>query len=166
MPTLVGVFDAPGPVRTLAEKLQGRGFDDLEIYSPAPFPELDDALDAKPSRVRLFTLIGGLVGVTFGYWVQIWMANDWKLVIGGKPFTSVVPYTIIGFELTILFGGLMTALGLFIVGKLGRKLDKEYHPRFSAEDFGLVVKCQGRDVAEVESLLRGHDATEVNLVED
>lgn len=165
MATLVGVFEQPGAIADAATQLRSRGFTDIETYSPAPFAEVDDAVIEKPSRVRLFTLIGGLTGVTTGYAMTIWMANDWQIMVGGKPFSSIPPYTIIGFELTILFGGLMTALGLFIVGKLGRKIDKEYHPRFSAEDFGLRVRCQGRDVAEVESLLRGHDAVEVNLVE-
>ena len=68
------------------------------------------------------------------------MANDWQIVIGGKPFSSIPPYTIIAFELTILFGGLLTALGLFVQGKLLRfKKHEVYHPRFSAEDFGVVV---------------------------
>ena len=46
-----------------------------------------------------------------------------------------------------------------------RKLDDAYSPRFSAEDFGVVVSCQERDVAEIEALLRAHGATEVTLVE-
>ncbi len=166
MPTLVGVFDAPGPVRTLADKIKGRSLGELEIYSPSPFPEPDAAIDKKPSRVRLFTLIGGLTGVTFGYWMQIWMANDWPLVIGGKPFTSVVPYTIIGFEMTILLGGLLTVLGLFVVGRLPRfRLDKGYSPRFSGEEIGLAVTCRDRDVAEVEALMRDSEAKEVTLVD-
>ena len=102
----------------MARRLRNRGFDKLEIYSPAAFPELDDALDEKPSGVRAWTLVGGLLGVTTGYAVTIWMSLNWPIVIGGKPFASVAPYTIIGFELTILFGGLATLLGLLVVGKL------------------------------------------------
>ncbi len=169
MPTLVGVFDQPGPVAEVAKRLRNRGYQKLEIYSPAAFPELDDALDPKPSGVRIWTLVGGLLGVTTGYAVTIWMSLDWPIVIGGKPFASVAPYTIIGFELTILFGGLATLLGLLVVGGLpyGRfgKSDKGYSPRFSGEELGLVVECAERDVAEVDALLRAHRALEVNLVE-
>jgi hypothetical protein len=94
------------------------------------------------------------------------MANNWQIMMGGKPFSSIPPYTIIAFELTILFGGLLTALGLLVKGKLLRwGKDDVYHPRFSAEDFGVVVTCQARDVAELESLLRAHGAMEVTLVE-
>ena len=166
MPTLVGTFELPGPVADLAKRLRSRGYNDLEIYSPVPAPELDEALDEKPSRVRIFTLIGGLAGVTTGYAMTIWMANDWQIMLGGKPFSSIPPYTIIAFELSILFGGLMTALGLFVVGKLPRtKLDANYDRRFSAEEFGLVVRCRDRDVSEIDALLRASDAKEVEVVE-
>ena len=46
-----------------------------------------------------------------------------------------------------------------------RKLDKAYSARFSADDFGLVVRCQARDVPEIDGLMREHRATEVTLVE-
>ena len=165
MPTGIGVFERPGDVVAIVERLKGRGFDDLETYSPAPFAEVDDAMIPKPSGVRLYTLIGGLVGVVTGYALTIWMANDWQIMVGGKPFSSIPPYTIIAFELTILFGGLMTAVGLFVSGKLGRKRDPEYHSRFSAEDFGVVVRCADRDVAEVEGLMRANKAAEVSLAQ-
>ena len=169
MPSLVGIFDTPGPVAEAAKRLKGRGFQDLEIYAPAAFPELDDAILEKPSGVRIWTLVGGLLGVTSGYALAIWMSLDWPIVVGGKPFASIPPYTIIGFELTILFGGLATLLGLLVVGGLPYGTfgvnDKAYDKRFSAEEFGLVVECRDRDVPEVDALLRAHEAKEVNLVE-
>ena len=166
MARLVGIFELPAQAAAAVKQLRGRGYTDLETYAPAPFPELDDAVHPKPSRVRLMTLIGGLTGVVTGYALTIWMANNWQIVIGGKPYSSIPPYTIIAFELTILFGGLLTALGLFIQGKLLRfRKHDAYSARFSAEDFGVVVSCQARDVPELEALLRAHGATEVTLVE-
>jgi len=166
MPVLMGVFEQPDHIAGAARRLRDRGFTDIESYAPAPFEELDEALDEKPSRVRIFTLVGGLLGVVTGYAMTIWMANNWQIMVGGKPFSSIPPYTIIAFELTILFGGLLTALGLFLVAGLPRfKLDRNYSARFSAEDFGLVVRCRDRDVREIDSLMRDHHATEVSLVE-
>ena len=54
---------------------------------------------SRRRRVRCgaHALIGGLLGVTFGYWVAIWISDYWPLVVGGKPVASWVPYTIIGF---------------------------------------------------------------------
>ncbi|MEE8582174.1 MAG: DUF3341 domain-containing protein [Myxococcota bacterium] len=167
MPTLVSVFKLPAEVVKVVTKLRGRGFDEIETYSPAPFPEIDDAMHEKPSPVRLYTLIGGLIGVVSGFAMAIWMSLDWPLKIGGKPFASIPPYVIIGFELTILLGGLFTLLGLLVVGRLVPrfKMDPCYSPRFSAEDFGVVIRCEDRDVAEIDALLRASAAVEVTLVE-
>ena len=166
MPALVGVFELPVPVAEAAKKLRQRGFKELEIYSPVPSHELDHAVDEGPSRVRIFTLIGGLLGAISGYAMTIWMANNWPIMIGGKPLSSIPPYTIIAFELTILFGGVLTVLGLFAIGRLPRvKFDPAYSRRFSSEEFGLVVRCRRRDVVEVEDLLRTQGAKEVTLVE-
>ena len=169
MPALRGVFETPGPAADVAHRLRNRGFEKLEVYAPAAFEELELAVDPKPSRVRIFTLIGGLTGVVTGYAMTIWMSYDWGIMIGGKPFASIPPYTIIAFELTILFGGLLTLVGLLAVGKLPYgtfgKSDKGYDARFSGDQFGLVVECDDRDVAEVDALMRAHEATEVTVVD-
>jgi len=166
MARLVGIFELPSQVAAAVKQLKSRGYTDIETYAPAPFPEVDDAVHPKPSKVRLMTLIGGLVGVVTGYSMTIWMANNWQIMIGGKPFSSIPPYTIIAFELTILFGGILTVVGLFIFGGLPKfKIDPAYNARFSAEDFGVVVRCREQDVAEIDALMRENDATEVNLVE-
>jgi molybdopterin-containing oxidoreductase family membrane subunit len=164
MATLVSVYDMPSDVSTVVRKLKSRGFEDLTTYSPAPFEEIEEAEDPKPSAVRLFTLIGGLTGVVTGFGIQIWMSMDWPIKIAGKNIAAIPPMWIIGFELTILFGGILTVLGLLILGGLyPRTLDEHYSPRFSAEEFGVVVRCEERDVAEVESLMRGTNAKEVTL---
>ena len=166
MAQLLGVFEQPHDVAGAVKRLRNRGYTDLEVFSPAPFEEVDEAVDERPSGVRGWTLAGGLTGVVTGYAMTIWMANDWQIMLGGKPFSSIPPYTIIAFELTILFGGLMTALGLFVVAGLPSfRRHKAYSARFSAEDFGVVVDCKDRDVAEIDGLLREHHAKEVSLVE-
>jgi molybdopterin-containing oxidoreductase family membrane subunit len=164
MTTLVSVYDRPSDVATLVRKLKSRGFDDLTTYSPAPFEDIEMAEDPKPSGVRLFTLIGGLLGVVTGFGIQIWMSMDWPIKIAGKNIAAIPPMWIIGFELTILFGGILTVLALvFYAGLYPRPLDEHYSPRFSAEEFGVVVNCEERDVAEVEALMRGQNAKEVTL---
>jgi Alternative complex III, ActD subunit len=167
MPKLLSVYDRPEDVARVVTRLRNRGFKNVETYSPSPFTEIEEAMDPKPSRVRLFTLIGGLAGVVTGFGIQIWMSLDWPIKVGGKPFASIPQYVIVGFELTILFGGLLTFLGLLAVGRLyPRRLDAAYSSRFSAEEFGVVVECRERDVAEVDRLARANAAKEVTLVEE
>ena len=79
MSVLLGVFDFPGQIAAAVTQLRARGYTDIETYTPAPFPEVDDALIDKPSRVRLLTLIGGLVGVVTGFAMTIWMSNDCRV---------------------------------------------------------------------------------------
>jgi hypothetical protein len=166
MPTLVSYYDFPKDVASVVRKLKARGFDDLVTYSPAPFTEIEDAENPRPSGVRSFTLVGALTGVFLGFLMQIWMSWEWPMKIAGKNFSSIPPYWIVGFELMILLGGFFTLFGLLIVGGLyPRPLDKNYNQRFSAEEFGVVVKCEDRDVAEIEALMRGEAAKEVNLVD-
>ena len=166
MATVVSVFDLPSKTASAIRKLKDRGFDDLTTYSPAPFPEIEEAEDPRPSKVRVFTLVGGLSGVTLGFAIQIWMSLDWPIKIAGKAFASIPPFWIVGFEMTILLGGFFTLFGLLIVGGLyPRRLDKHYSSRFSAEEFGVVVNCEERDVSEVEMLLRGESAKEVTVVD-
>jgi molybdopterin-containing oxidoreductase family membrane subunit len=165
MPMLLGIFDYPSQVAAEVTKLRNRGFSELETYSPAPFEEVELAQDPRPSAVRLFTLIGGLTGVITGFGIQIWMSLDWPVKIAGKAFASIPPFFIIGFELTILFGGILTVLGMAIMaGLYPRKLDEAYSARFSAEEFGVSVVCDDRDVAEVESLLQVA-AKEISIVD-
>lgn len=166
MAELVSVFEFPSDVASVVRKLKARGFTDLTTYSPAPFVEIEEAEDPRPSRVRAFHLVGGLIGVVVGFGIQIWMSLDWPIKIAGKNFASIPPFWIIGFELQTLFGGILTVVGLAILaGLYPRPLDKHYSPRFSAEEFGVVVRCEERDVAEIESLMRGHNAKEVTRAE-
>jgi hypothetical protein len=167
MATLVGIFEHPDDVGSAVRKLKGRGFAKVETYSPASFDVVEDAVIERPSWVRLFTLIGGLAGVFTGFFIQIWMSWDWPVKIAGKPFASIPAYVIIGFELTILFGGILTLIGLLSVGRLVPKfkLDPGYNARFSGEEFGLVVEVPERDVPEIDRLLRAQSAKEVSLVE-
>ena len=167
MPTLLSIFDLPDDAAMAITKLRGRGFDVLESYSPAPFEQIDETMDERPSKVRIFTLVGGLTGVITGFLMQIWMSWEWPIKIAGKAYASIPPYVIIGFELTILLGGILTLLGLLFVGRLyPRRLDAAYSARFSAEEFGVVVKVGERDVGEVDALLRSLSAKEVSLLDE
>jgi hypothetical protein len=136
----------------------------IQVFTPTPRHELEHALDRGPSPVRKFTLIGGLLGVTFGYWIAIWISDYWPLVVGGKPIASWVPYTIFGFEVMVLVGGLSTVLGLFISARIPRlTMMVGYDPRFSHGDYGIWVECAPDKARTAEDLLREHGAVEVRL---
>src|SRR3954451_15119749 len=127
---------AVGAIEALKEKNVGL----IRVYTATPRHELEDAIQAPPSPVRRYTLIGGLLGVTFGYWIAIWVSDYWPLVVGGKPIASWVPYTIFGFEVMVLFGGLATVYAMFGLARVPRlTMTVGYDPRFSHGHFGVVV---------------------------
>jgi hypothetical protein len=135
---------------------------EVTVYTPTPRHEIEHAVRAGPSGVRRFTLIGGLLGATFGFWIAIWVSRYWPLVVGGKPVSSWVPYTIFGFEVMVLIGALATVLGMFVHSRIPRLTHAVgYDPRFSAADFGLWVQCDPNRTAEVEELMRRTGAVEV-----
>lgn len=144
------------------EALKKQNFRDVDVYSPTPRHELEHAVHPPISGVRVYTLVGGILGVTFGYWVAIWTSNYWPLVVGGKAIASWIPYTIIGFEMFVLIGSLATVAGLFINSRFPRlTMTVGYDPRFSHGDYGLFVRCAPERAAEAESVLRAQNPVEV-----
>jgi hypothetical protein len=134
----------------------------VRVFTPTPRHELEEAIGSPPSPVRRFTLIGGLLGVTFGYWIATWVSDYWPLVVGGKAIASWVPYTIFGFEVMVLIGGLSTVVGLLINARVPRlTMMVGYDPRFSHGDYGVWVECPPEKVRTAETLLREHGAVEV-----
>ena len=145
--------------------LKRQGYAGYTVYSPAPVHELLDAIDHKVSPVRLWTLGGGLLGCALGFAMTIWMSLDYPTVVGGKPLASVIPYVVIGFELTILIGALSTLAGLaFHSWRSNQKAP--YDGRFSDDHIGIFVPCAADRRSAVEELLRGAGATEVKVESD
>ena len=164
MSGVIGIFPYLDDAVEAIEDVRKRKFGDINVYSPTPRHELEHAIHAPTSIVRRFTLIGGLLGVTFGYWVAIWSSEYWPLVVGGKAIGSWIPYTIIGFEMMVLVGGLSTVFGMFAVSRLPRlTMTVGYDARFSGGDYGLFVACPPEHVGAVQDTLRQHGAVEVRV---
>jgi hypothetical protein len=162
--TVLGIFaHVDSTVRAL-EELRARGYRDLTVYTPIPVHQIEEVLerDRPLSRVRLFTLIGGLTGTASGFFLTIWSAMQWNLVTGGKPIASIPPFVVIAFELTILFGGIATLLGLVVLARLPRlRPSPTFDPRFTNDRFGIAVRvAPGRD-GSVREILKSAGAEEV-----
>ena len=143
-------------------ELKRQRLGEITVFSPTPRHELDEVIAAGPSPVRRFTLIGGLLGVTFGYWIAIWASDWWPLVVGNKPVASWVPYTIFGFEVMVLVGALSTVFGMFANARIPRlTMMVGYDPRFSHGDYGVWVECPPEQFAAAEATLRQFGAVEV-----
>jgi Protein of unknown function (DUF3341) len=144
------------------EELRKNRFNELTVYTPTPRHEFEHALEPPPSRVRIFTLIGGLCGAMFGYWIAIWASSYWPIVVGGKPIASWVPYTIFGFEVMVLVGSLSTVFALFALSRVPRlTMTVGYDPRFSGGHFGIWVATPPDRAKTASDILRKYGAVEV-----
>lgn len=162
MQGVLGAFHHIDSAVHAVEELKKSRVGDITVYTPTPRHEFDHALEHAPSKVRIFTLIFGLCGVTFGYWIPVWMSDYWPLVVGGKAIASWVPFTILGFEVMVLVGGLATVFAMFGLAGIPRlTLTVGYDGRFSSGHFGVWVEAEGKDVATAESILKKHGAEEV-----
>lgn len=161
---VLGAFRELDAAVSAIEALKKGKLGEIHVFTPTPRHELEHAIEAPPSPVRKFTLVGGLCGATFGYWIAIWVSDYWPLVVGGKPIASWVPYTIFSFEVMVLIGALSTVAGLFVYARIPRlTLMVGYDPRFSHGDYGVWVECPPNKWKTAEDLLRENGAVEVRL---
>lgn len=161
-PGVIAAYEHVDAAATAIRQLKEMGYKDFSVYTPVPNEEIANAVGHRVSPVRLWTLIGGLTGCVAGFAMTLWMSYDYPIVVGGKPLGSVVPYVVIGFELTILIGALSTLLGLALHAILTRQ-PGAYDGRFSDDHIGIFVPCPVERRPQVEQLLRSAGAAEVKV---
>jgi hypothetical protein len=165
--TILGVFAHVDTTVRAIEELKAKGYHDLTVYTPVPVHEIEDVIerDRPVSKVRLFTLLGGLTGLASGWILTAWSSLKWGLIVGGKPpigFPVSPPYIVIMFEMMVLFGGVATLIGLVVLGRLPRlRRSASYGPRFTNDRFGVAVHCAPERSPSVRDILRGAGAEEV-----
>ena len=162
MQGVLGAFHEIDSAVHAIEELKHERVGDITVFTPTPRHELEHVMAHSPSRVRVYTLIFGLLGMTFGYWIPVWISDYWPLVVGGKAIATWVPFTILGFEVTVLIGGLMTVYAMFGLSHIPRLTTTVgYDPRFSGGHFGVWVVTDPDRMDEAMSILRKHGAEEV-----
>jgi hypothetical protein len=162
MQGVLGAFRELDAAVHAIEDLRKERVGDITVYTPTPRHEFEHAMHHGPSKVRVFTLIFGLAGVTFGYWIPVWISDYWPIVVGGKPVASWVPFTILGFEVMVLIGGLATVFAMFGLAGIPRLTTTVgYDPRFSGGHFGIWVEADADRVDEAMNILKKHGAEEV-----
>ena len=90
----------------------------IEIRTPVAVPEAQQLLKMPTSQLRWFTFVGAFTGLLSGFGLTIYTVWSWPVITGGKPLVSLPPFTIIAFELTILFGAVLSLLGFMFLSRL------------------------------------------------
>ena len=162
MQGVLGAFHELDSAIEAIEELKKQRLGDITVYTPTPRHEFEHAMNHPPSKVRIFTLAFGLAGVTFGYWIPVWISDYWPIVVGGKAIATWVPFTILGFEVMVLIGGLATVFAMFGLSHIPRlTMTVGYDARFSGGYYGIFVDTEPDEVSMVEGILKKHGAEEV-----
>lgn len=168
-PGVVGIFPYVDVTVNAVRRLRERGLPAVRVHTPFPSHHiLEESEPPAPSRVRLFSLLGGLSGTLSGFALTIYVGlkmNSFDgLLVSGKPPVSIPPYVVIAFELTVLFGSLATMLGFLIFARLPKwKPIAGYDAKFSDDRFGIFVACDRSRWEEVKGLLSEAGAEEVRV---
>jgi ActD protein len=138
--TLYGVMaELADEKALLAAALEAReaGWERVEAYAPFPVKGLAEAVDARPSRLALFVLLGGILGGASGYFLQWYTAVvSYPINVGGRPLNSWPEFIPVTFEMTVLFAALAAVIGMIV----GNGLPRLRHPLFDAPHFDLATR--------------------------
>ena len=161
------IFEYLDETTDTIEQVREQGVQPI-VITPCPRHEIDHALGNPTSIVPWIALAFGALGCFIGYSLPAWTASDWVLPVSGKPILAIPPFTIIGFELTILFTAIHTLAGLAVLAIIDSfrfpipNAAKEY-PRFQRDRFGVVVRCEVTKIGEFEAIMKKNGAEEVHV---
>ncbi len=148
------------------ERLREAGHRDLEVFSPVPAPELEEAMDIHSSPMGLWTLIGGITGCTTGILLTSGTSLGYPLVTQGKPLVSLPPFVVFMFELTVLLAGIFGMVALLVhIRRPVIHLSPHYRTSFSVDRWGVFVPASGDRRADAETLVRATAAVDIEVHE-
>jgi galactitol-specific phosphotransferase system IIC component len=144
------------------EALRAAKVADYRIFAPIPSEKIAEAIGRPKSSVRLWVLLGGIIGILSGIAITVGTSLEWNLDTGGKPVVSIPPFIIICFEMMILLGGISAVLGFLFSARMpALEPVSGYVSQFNEDRFGIVVRCDEADAAGIESILRDAGAEEI-----
>lgn len=133
---LLAEFKEPEKLVEVATRARAAGYRRLDGFSPYPVDGLAEALGSHRTKVPALALAGGLTGGLGGYFMLYSSSVAfYPINVAGRPFNSWPMFIPITFELTILFSGLFTAIGMLALNGL----PKPHHPVFAVPQFSLAT---------------------------
>jgi hypothetical protein len=163
----VAYFKSSAEILAAAKAAVGKGYQNVETYTPFPIHGMDEALGLKPSIVPWATFIGGFTGFCLATHLQIWTsAYDWPINVGGKPMISGPAFIPIMFELTVLLAGLSTAAFMFFLNGLPNMKPNPLDPKVTDDRFALYIPFanQKGSASEIEGFLQSLHSEKVTLI--
>ena len=165
---VAGIWSDEHKMIEAARQTRAAGFKKFDAISPFPLHGIDEAIGLKMSWIPWVTFFMGLSGCLFGLWFTWWAsAENWPLIVGGKPMWSLPAFIPVIFELTILFAALSSVGALIYICGMPKLNPPVIDPALSSHKFAIFVPEDdvGFDVEKVEKLFRDFGAEEVRQTE-
>ncbi len=140
-------FESAEGLLSAAERVRDAGYRRWDCHSPLPLHGMDDAMGLRGTRLSEVVLVCGLTGLGLALLMQWWMnAENYPVMIGGKPIFSLPSDIPIVFELTVLFSALAAFLSMLVLNRLPEWSHPLLsHPRFlraTTDRFFIVIEAR------------------------
>lgn len=170
---LLAEYETPEQLMAAAEKVRDGGYKRWDTHTPFPVHGIDDAMGIKPTILPWIVLGAGATGTMVAFGLQ-WFTNafDYPYLISGKPMFSWVPSFPVAFELTVLFAGITTLLGMLALNRLPRLhnplFDVKRFLRATQDRFFLALDATDPlfEESSARALLEGTGAAAIDEVPD
>lgn len=181
---IYGVFSTPERILKAAKLAKENGYTDFDCFTPFPVHGLEHAMGHERSKLPYVTFFAGLTGLLLAIFLQtnaheniipytITRAidaypnlNSYPLDYGGKPTFSWPAMIPVSFELTVLFGGLGTVLGLFLLSRMPKASRVPIHEAVTDDKFVIFISSSSKNynVENITKLFQEIGAEEIKTV--
>lgn len=170
---LLAEYETAEELLAAAERVRDGGYKKWDTHTPFPVHGIDDAMGIKPTILPWIVLMAAAAGTVTALGLQ-WFTNayDYPFKVSGKPLFAWVPAFPVTFELTVLFAGITTLLGMLALNRLPRLHNPLFDvPRFDrATQDRFFLSLDATDPLYNESsakaLLAGSGAQAIDEVPD
>jgi hypothetical protein len=143
---LLAEFAHGRSLREAAKAASRRGYKLLDAFTPFPVEGLADMLESRPSKVRIFMFLGGLLIAAIAYGGEYYTAVvDYPYNAGGRPLNSWPAFMLVPFA-TGIFGASVAGFIRFLY-ETG--LPRLHFPLFAVE--GIERASQDRFFLAIET---------------
>lgn len=159
---LAAYFDYPGELLHAAEVMRdAEKFEKWDLFSPFPIHGFEEAMGIGRSWLPWVTFVAGGTGFTLANLLQFGtLTFDWPMIIGGKPYAPWPSFVPIMFELTVLIGGVTSALVMFIAAGCFRK-PRIIDPEITNDRFVLWIDANDPNFDEARAFMEELDPVEI-----
>ncbi len=163
---LAAYFD--GPNETLVAAAAARdvewGWESWDVFTPFPIHGIEDAMGIGRSWLPWVTFGAGGLGFLTANALQFGtLTFDWPMIIGGKPHAPWPSFVPIMFELTVLIGGVTTALVMLIASGCFRP-PKIIDPEITNDRFVLWIGSDDPNFEKARAFMEELDPVEIREI--